>query len=237
MVKLCCCLVQIRWWYNMTSFICYKSHHTSHFSNLWVFPIAHSDQIKPCIEHAGFLSSYILTNSIFQYTHYGMWTFKWMQQFHLKVTSRYYNGTLSLFYLDVCFLQINTLFFFFTAHKIQTKGHSLYVCDASAGEKNMRRLRRKAPSVRLLRELYSEEFKRSACHWPEGFCKLWAVCLLQMEIFWIVSSPIIFGAQDFSALKTGEHMYSCTDTQLQAYVRTYRSTHAHIDCAVLRWDV
>lgn len=111
MVKLFCCLVQIRWWYNMTSSICYKSHYTSHFSNLWVFPITHSDQIKPCIEHAGFLSSYILTNSIFQYTHYGMWTFKWMQQFHLKVISRYYNRTLSLFYLDVCFLQIHTLFF------------------------------------------------------------------------------------------------------------------------------
>lgn len=127
MVKLCCCLVQIRWWYNMTSFICYKSHHTSHFSNLWVFPITHSDQIKPCIEHAGFLSSYILTNSIFQYTHYGMWTFKWMQQFHLKVTSRYYNGTLSLFYLDVCFLQINTLFFFFYCSQNSNK-RTFIVC-------------------------------------------------------------------------------------------------------------
>lgn len=167
-----------------------------------------------------FLSSYILTNSIFQYTHYGMWTFKWMQQFHLKVTSRYYNRTLSLFYLDVCFLQIHTFLFFFTVHKILTKGHSLYVCDASAGEKNMCYLRRKAPSVRLLRELYSEEFKRSACHWPCHWGFLQAMSsLLVANGDWIVSSPIIFRAHDFSALKTGKHMY------MQRYTITGMCVH------------
>lgn len=113
MVKLCCCLVQIRWWYMIWQYL-YVTNHTTHH----IFQTFGSSQLliltrsSHALNMQGFfLSSYILTNSIFQYTHYGMWTFKWMQQFHLKVTSRYYNRALSLFYLDVCFLQIHTFFF------------------------------------------------------------------------------------------------------------------------------
>lgn len=68
--------------------------------------LIHCAHIKPCNVYMGVLSSCCLTNSIFQYTHYGMWTpqhcywraLKWMQQFHLKVTSRYYNKKQNIFH-------------------------------------------------------------------------------------------------------------------------------------------
>lgn len=93
----------------------------------------------------------------------------------------------------------------------------MHLQDSGMREKNLHYLRRKAPSVRLLRELYSEEFKRSACHWPEGSCKLWAqfVCC-KCENFLNREQPHYFQAQVFPAWKTGKrilmHRYTNTGT-------------------------
>lgn len=106
------------------------------------------------------------------------------------------------------------------AHEFQTKEHSLYACDASTGQKNMPYLRRKAPSVRLLRELYSEEFKRSACHWPEGFCRSWAqfVCC-KWRFFELWAAPLFQGARLF-CLKDAK-----TDVLMHRYIITGTCLH------------
>lgn len=58
------------------------------------------------------------------------------------------------------------------AYELHTRGYSLYKWNKCAGLEweggHLHYLRRKPPSVRVLRELSSWEFKRSAYHWPEG---------------------------------------------------------------------
>lgn len=196
----------------------------------------------------GFLSPYCLTNSIFQYTHYGIWTLtlrktlKWMQQFHLKVTSRYYNKKQNIFhswsFLFIRLFLSHTDTLFLPLMKFRQEEISLYVCNASAWEKNMHYLCRKAPSVRLLRELYSEEFERSACHWPEGSCKLWVqfVCC-KWRFFESWATPLFSGTRlpRMKDRKAHVLMHRYTNTDMCAHTLAHK--YCTVRCNVLEWDV
>lgn len=94
----------------------------------------------------------------------------------------------------------------------------MHLQDSGMREKSMHYLRRKAPSVTLLRELHSEEFKRSACHWPVGSYELWAQFVCCKWRFKKKNKnrerPHYFQAHVFAAWKTEKHMHSCIDTQI-----------------------
>lgn len=154
-----------------------------------------------------------------------------MQQFHLKVKSRYYNRihckypSLSI-YTSVSLTHKHS---FSAAYKIQTRRYSFYAChlqDSGMREENMHDLRRKAPSLRLLRELHLEEFKRSAFHWPDGSFALWAhfvCCKLSFFFFFFKSwaAPLFSGTR-LSCVKyrkTCVLMHRCTNTDVCTNVK------------------
>lgn len=117
-------------------------------------------------------SSYSLQHVLFQLQHPPeravAGVLKWMQWFHLKVCvgtaspASSTTGTSASSQRRTILQLLN---------KIQTKGRFVACVRCICRIENMCYLRRRWPSLRLLRELYSVEFKRSAFHWPGG---LWA---------------------------------------------------------------
>lgn len=118
----------------------------------------------------------------------------------------------------------------------------MYLQDSGMREQNMHYLRRKAPSVRLLRELYLEEFKRSACHWPEGSFKLRAqfVCC-KWRFFEPWAAPLFSGTR-LSCTKDRK-IRSHSEMHKYRHVSTHVSAHTHsrtlhcfgVGCLKLSW--
>lgn len=112
----------------------------------WGLPIY--SFILPISNHVMYMWAFYplccLTNSIFQHTHYGTWTpqhsfwrRKWMQQFHLKVTSRYYNRNKTSFTLLSIFMSVSLVYRHFSSAdcESQTRGYSLCLCVMHLQEK------------------------------------------------------------------------------------------------------
>lgn len=96
----------------------------------------------------------------------------------------------------------------------------MHLQDGGMSGKNTHYPRKKAPLERQLRDLYLEEFERSACHWPEGSFMLRTqfVCCKWRFFFFLGNCD---QHHYFQA-----HVNSCIDVQLQACAQTHKCNHS-----------